>query len=150
MLMSVYLHDEIVSVLKCYGTLDDVVNRILDCASDDVFDLMNKPVAPDRAGARRFDIDIVNQDYLELVKQFPPNSSHISLRRLLYWFVEYEMFEELGWEVTNKYSDRSEEKFKKLITKVRASIETLLTTSRGDKYDKILTMLEIAKELEND
>jgi hypothetical protein len=148
MIISVYLHDEIASVLKCYGTLNEVTNRILDSASNDEFDLMNKPTAPDRAGARRFDIDVVNQDYLDLMQQFPPNSSHISLRRLLYWFVEYEMFDELGWEPVNVYINKNEEKFNRLLVKMRAMLETMSRISHGETKDKILTMLDMAKELE--
>lgn len=147
MLISVYLHDEIASILKCYGTIDEVVNRVLDEASSGAFDFEDKPSAPDRSGARRYDVDVKNNDYLEVYRMCP-NSHKISLRRLLYWFVENEMYDMLGWEATHPYTSKSTEKCKRLIEKARQSLEALCTVITGDDYNLAIQSKNLIEELE--
>lgn len=148
MKVSVYLHEEMRAILCCYGTLDDVINRILDAGSEGEFDIMDKPNIGAREGARRFDVDIRNEEYLELMRSYPPNSSKISLRRLIYWFIENEMYEMLGWEPVNDYVDRSEVKKNKLIKRVRQDLEALITVVDSDNYSNVETALQIIKDLE--
>lgn len=148
MRVSVYIHEEIRAILCCYGELDDVINKILDAASAGEFDLMDKPNIGVREGARRFDVDVHNEEYLELMRTYPPNSSKISLRRIIYWFVENEMYELLGWEPVNEYRDRSDVKREKLIKRIRQDLESLLTVIDADNYDKIESILQIIKDLE--
>ena len=59
MKQSIYLHREIVDTLRCFGELDEVINKILEEASVGKFDVMDKPPCPDRSGAGRYDVDIV-------------------------------------------------------------------------------------------
>ena len=66
MKQSIYLHKQIVDVLRCYGDLEEVINKILQEAANGKFDVMNKPPCPDRTGAGRYDIDIKEPNYLEL------------------------------------------------------------------------------------
>lgn len=106
MKQSIYLHSEIVDILKCYGTLEDVVNRILEEAAKGYFDVMDKPACPSREGAGRYDINIVEPNYLELLSVYSPFSPKISVRRLIYWFVENEIYADLGWEPTNEFENR--------------------------------------------
>lgn len=149
MRVSVYLHDEIKSILCCYGNLDDVINRVLDAGSTGEFDIMNKPQIPAREGAGRYDVDIVNEEYLELLNAYPRNSVKISLRRLLYWFVENEMYEILGWEPINEYTDRNDLKRKRLVKRIRQDLEKLADIIDNDNYDRVDEALKIIKELEN-
>lgn len=148
MVMSLYLHDEIHSILRCYGTLDEVINRILDAGTAGEFDFTDKPRVPDRTGARRFNVDVQNEEYLTLVKYHNYNSPKTSLRRLVYWFVENEMYDILEWEVVNNYTDRYYEKRKKLTKRIRQDLETLSNISTAEDFDKIDTALKIIKELE--
>ena len=148
MLMSVYLHDEIASVLKCYGNLSDVVNKVLDAASAGAFDFEDKPEAPNRSGARRYDIDITNEDYIELHRMYR-NSPKISLRRLLYWFVENEMYEILEWQVVNPYDSAVLAKRRKLIIKARQATEALCQALSGEEGEIAENARQLIKELEN-
>lgn len=147
MKMSVYLHNEICSVLKCFGSLDEVTNKILDAASSGEFDVENKPKVIERSGARRYDVDVQNEDYLELYA-IRRNSPSISLRRLLYWFVENEMYEYLGWEVKSEYKDAAYEKRKKLIIKIRQDLEKLGTLMGGNGRNVVMQAKELILELE--
>lgn len=149
MKMSVYLHDEIRAILCCYGTLDEVINRILDAGSAGEFDVMNKPQIPVREGASRYEVDIVNEEYLELFRVYPQNSTKISLRRLLYWFVENEMYEMLGWEPVKNYVDRNDVKVARIVKRLRQDLEKLLLVIDSRNYEKVENILNIIKELEN-
>lgn len=148
MKVSVYLHEEIRAVLCCYGTLDEAINKVLDAGSQGEFDLMNKPQIPVRDGARRFDVDIKNEEYLELLRLYPHNSTKVSLRRLLYWFVENEMYEMLGWEQVCDYRDRNDAKKERIVKRVRQDLETLLTIADNRDYENVETLLKIIRELE--
>lgn len=148
MKLSVYLHDEIRAVLCCYGTLDEVVNRVLDAGSAGEFDLMNKPQIPTRDGAGRYDVDVTNEEYLELLRLHPHNSTKVSLRRLLYWFVENEMYEMLGWEPVKNYVDRNDVKAARIIKRLRQDFEKLLLVIDNRNYENVETAYQIIKDLE--
>ena len=149
MRMSVYLHDEICAVLKCFGTLDEVVNKILDTASAGEFEVENKPQVVERSGAKRYNVDVQNEDYLQLYR-IRRNSPSISLRRLLYWFVENEMYDYLGWEVKSKYVDPNYEKRNKLIRKIRQDLEKLSTLLGGNGYEIATKAKELILSLEEE
>jgi hypothetical protein len=148
MKMSLYLHDEIYAILRCYGTLDDVVNRVLDAGTEGAFDILDKPKVPDRAGARRFDVDVKNEEYIDAVRRHNYNSPKTSLRRLLYWFVENEMYDVLDWEVVDLYKDRYFDKRNKLLQKTRENLEMYMLYSEGSEYEMASEALKIIKDLE--
>ena len=149
MLLSVYLHDEIHSVLNCFGELNDVVDKILVAAAEGQIELMCKPPAPDRSGARRFDIEVTNEDYLTLLRQVGTKSPRVSLRRLLYWFVEEEVYEMLGWEMTNDYRSDKDAKFKKRIDDISKQVEDVRDRYSSLYHDKLTSILRILEELKN-
>lgn len=91
MRVSVYLHQSILDELACYGELDEVVDRILTLGEQGVIDLENRPPCRPRTDAKRVTVDVHNTYYITLVRSYPRNSSLISLRRILYWFVENDM-----------------------------------------------------------
>ena len=148
MRMSLYLHDEIYAILRCYGPLNEVINRILDAGTAGAFDIMDKPRVPDRSGARRFDVDVDNEEYLSLLRKHGYNSTRTSLRRLVYWFIENEMYEILDWEVVDLYKDRYFDKRRKLIKSIRRDLETYVSYSEAEEYEKAMEALKIIKDLE--
>lgn len=91
MKMSVYLSDTIIAELTAYGPLDEVVDSILQLGADGQIDLEQRPPCKHRGKDRRVEIEITNLYYLDLLEQYPPNSTYISLRRILYWFVENDL-----------------------------------------------------------
>lgn len=148
MRLSVYLHDEVYSVLKCFGTLDKVVNDMLDAVSAGEIELMDKPAAPDRTGAGRYDININNEDYILLIRQMGAKSTRISLRRFLYWFVEEEVYELLGWEMTEDYVDIKDTRTKKRIEALKQSVLDLRDRSAVKYYDPLSAIVKILEELQ--
>lgn len=110
MRFSIYLSNEIIDVLQCYGTISDVVNKILECAADGLFDVMDKPTPPPKQNGKQVIIDVVEPNYLELIEMYSIKSSRISLRRLIYWFVENEIYADLGWEGIQQYKSNNVER----------------------------------------
>lgn len=111
MRMSIYLSNDVADILRCYGTIDDVVHRILVAGAEGLIDIMEKPTIAEKKGGHYYKVNIKEPMYLELLELYGTKSSRISLRRLLYWFVENEIYEELGWEPQSGFittnSDRS-------------------------------------------
>lgn len=153
MIFSVYLHAPIAETLKCYGELSKVVNDILDCAEQGIFDVVDMPKCPARDGASRYDIDVTSEYYMTLVETFPPNSPRISLRRLLYWFVEQEMYEVLEWTPTFEYVSKAKEKLLKKIGGIESDLhKVLLKLNEEEKQycrDIILKLNELKEVIQN-
>lgn len=122
MILSVYLSKDIHDILSCYGHLDDVVNRILKAGSEGLIDIMNKPSAPEKKRGSNYEIHIEEPDYIQLLETYGVKSSKISLRRLLYWFVENEIYEELGWEISDSYSNHRNTKEYKTIIELKQAL----------------------------
>lgn len=146
MKVSVYLHSYIVDILRVYGKLDDVINAVLDEADNGMFDITDKPNCESRDGASRYSVEITNENYITLMQTYPPNSSKISLRRLLYWFVDNEIYEECGWS-PNAIKRRDNSKINKKITLLldeATKLQNLL-----DDYDGLMCITTIVTELHN-
>ena len=135
MKMSLYLHKRIVDVLRCYGDLEDVINRLLS-----EVDPMDYPKCEPRNGAGRYVVNIIEPNYLELLSMYGPFSSKISIRRLLYWFVDNEIYDELGWEPCNEYVDKSKEMFN---TKLANAISELQKAKRYTDQNNIEQLTNI-------
>ena len=144
MKQSIYLHRQIVDVLTCYGTLEDTINRILQEAANGEFDIMHKPPCPGREQAGRYDIEILEPNYLELLSTYSPFSSKISLRRLIYWFVDNELYEELGWEPIKEFQDRN---LKMLQNKLSKGLNELEKAKRYAFSKTVDTLEEICNSI---
>lgn len=153
MKVSIYLHKPIVETLLCYGSLEDVTNRILDACESGEIDIMDRPKVPPRDGAGRYDVDIRSDYYMELLDTFSPTSPRISLRRLLYWFVENEMYDVLGWEPTYEYIDNEKRRILKMIQDVNGKLtrfKRYLNEGELIWANIVLENLNILKETVND
>ena len=148
MKFSIYLHKPIADTLKCYGDLSEITNKILSLGEQGLIILTDKPNVPDRQGATRYDIEVTNESYLSLVKSYPINSCRVSLRRLLYWFVENELYNEFGWKIVNSYVDTDKLKQVKKVDKCLELIERLHNTCPyEDLCNEIVEKLNTLKEV---
>ena len=146
MIVSIYLHKQIAETLKCYGNLTEVMDRILTHCEQGDIDLMDKPKTPPRNTASRYDIDVTNEYYLDMLTSFPPNSTRISLRRLLYWFVENEMFDVLGWEPVNEYKSSDKER---ILKRLNAISSDLFKLKRIFNEDELIWANIVLKNLDD-
>lgn len=148
MKLSIYLHKDIADRLKCFGKLNDVVNSILkECESGNI-DWYNKPLCPPREGAARYNIEITNLAYLKELTQYPINSPVISLRRLLYWFVENEVFNDLGWIQLHEYVDSNTKYLEKSVSNAVNALQRLyLVDADSDRQQAIADIIDNIGEL---
>lgn len=153
MIFSIYLHKPIAQTLKCFGELSDVVNRILAAGSEGSFDLVDCPPCPSREGATRYNIDVTDETYISLVESFPMNSSRISLRRILYWFVENEFYDVLEWVPVNNYKDEEKVKLLNKISSIYSQLHKLKlklnSSTEDDALKEVLEKLNNLKEVIN-
>lgn len=132
MKQTVYLSYPVIEVLTCLGpSLDDVVNKILAYGEQGLFDLEEKPPVGAKTGGKYCTINITNQHYIDMVATLGLKNNTISLRRLLHWFVEEEIYEECGWGATSGVSvgvvkDRADRiKDYKSFTKIKTQVMEL-------------------------
>lgn len=144
MQFSIYLHKDIVQTLKCFGDLNTVVNKILEEGANNKIDVMNHPACRSREGATKYLIDITEPIYLELYAEFGPFNQSISIRRLLYWFVENDIADELGWTVVNNFVDIDKERARKKF----AAAQHELTSALRYTYNEALKTKIIALSAE--
>ena len=119
MTLIIYLEKRVIDVLNCYGRLNDVVNRILEEGAVGNIDVMDKPTCPPKQNGQHYSIDVTEENYLGLYNTWGPKSSRISLRRLLYWFVDNEIYNELGWEGVETFKSSEYDKSIKLIGDIK-------------------------------
>lgn len=152
MIYSIYLHKEIAETLMCYGTLSDVVNKILNLAEEGAYDIVDLPSCRSREGATRYNIDVKSEYYNTLVTTFPVNSARISLRRILYWFVEQEMYDQLEWVPNSFYESSDKKRILKKLNTVKSDlnkIRRLLYVEENSYLATILTHIENLEEIIN-
>ena len=147
MTLTVYLETRIIDILNCYGSLDDVVNRILEAGTRGEIDLMDKPTCPPKQNGQHYAVDITEPNYLELYNLYGAKSSRISLRRLLYWFVDNEIYNDLGWEGVEYFKDSSDDRAVKLIGDIKLLLYRLEHSCTGC-HEEIITIRENLNEME--
>ena len=154
MLISLYIEQYALDIIRCYGEPEDVVNRMLDEADGELFDVFDKPSPGPRENAVRIVVDVTNEDYLALMATMPINSPRISLRRFVHWFVDNEMFDQLGWQPSARYKQRERDRVRKTLASLSKQINDLYTLydkigcdGHNAPLDVISTQLNILKEL---
>jgi hypothetical protein len=132
---SIYLHEEIINALKCFGELDDVVNRAIVSCTDDgsAYQEVLNP-APPRDDAKRVVINLPYDTVSRIVG--------FKLRPFLYWFIEQEKYQDLAWQVDETNRKNVENKIKNQIRKTLSEMSKLNNMLNG-RIDNLL------KEMEN-
>lgn len=146
MKISIYLHNYITDVIKTFGTIEEVVNRILDAADEGLIELEDRPVCEPREGASRYDVEVTNENYLQLLQVYGVKSKRISLRRLIYWFIDNEVYNDLGWEPVNEYIDKIDAAINKKIDKIVSDIDNLIMFMYHSAKCTDTSILEEARE----
>lgn len=141
MKIAVYLHEEIAATLLCFGNLSDVINKILDNES-----VLDKPSCLPREGASKYTVDVTNEEYLSLLARYPATSPRISLRRLLYWWVDNEIYTEWGWK-PNKYLTKYQQKYNEILSNVidNLNMAKALDKSKIELLDTAISTIKEAK-----
>lgn len=132
---SIYLHQEVIDTLECFGNnISEVVNKLFeDCINTGILYDNDIPPAPDREGARRVEI-FLNYDVICQL-------SGIRVRPVIYWFIENEIYSELGWEMRGDYGVSQKLKLKKQFDRAISELRKL-DEMYGGKITDIVDTLE--------
>ena len=147
MTFSTQLPIYIVDTLKCFGELGTVVDRILDTFNAQGMLIAELPPCPTSGATTRVTFEVTNEDYLTLVETYPRNSSKVSLKRLLTWFVENEMYDEWGWEVENEYVNSAKAAKIKKLNKIISDLNVLLRLLNDDEKEIVKNVIKTLKEI---
>lgn len=109
--LDIRLHKEYCEILTQFGSLSHVTNCILHACEIGAIDVFDKPVAPPKDGTQKCIITIDNVWYEGLLKDFGAKNSRISLRRLLYWFVDNEVYNDIGLQIDATKINKIDTKF---------------------------------------
>lgn len=149
MLISIYLHKEIKEVLEYFGDLNSVANEIVNNAMTGAidFDILDK--CPPPGDNCKYFVDITNHEYLELREVQGARSSKLSLRRLLYHFVEHELYLEWGWKPNGKLTLRTSSavNFNTNLARVLTELGNLYKKSFADERPYILAAIKEIKQV---
>lgn len=128
--ISLYLHQDVVDVLKCFGELNDIINLIIEvCVNTDLTYGQQISSAPSREDAKRFDV-YVKKDLIESL-------GDIRVRPLIYWFVENEIYSDLEWVMTRSYRQERQIRLQKQFDKTIAEMNKLNDMCDGKITDAI-------------
>ena len=148
MKLSVYLHDYIVNIITCFGTLDEVTNKLLDAYEEGIINIEYLPTCPYRGDCRRYEINVENENYINLILTYGATSPRYSLRRLLYWFVDNEIYNELEFEKVSvsRFNDNYNMKLQAIINK----LEKLTRICNKTEKEQILSTINTLRRLKRD
>lgn len=98
MIVNISIDDFTAEIMMHFGTISDVTNKILALGADGSIPLMDLPsVAIEKSACKQYKINITDENYLGLCETYGTKSTRISLRRIIYWFIENEQYDAFGW-----------------------------------------------------
>ena len=147
MKQSVYLHNYVTDVLLTFGDLNDVINKILDASDEGHFDITDKPSCESREGASRYNVNITNQTFIQMIKMYGEKNKSLSLRRLLYWFVDNEIYNDLGWEPIRDYIDKDDKIFNCILDDLLSTLDKLWFKCKEREEGVVTNVKDLLNEL---
>ena len=145
MKVTVRLHDEYYRYLLQFGLLQEVIDRILQSICDKQIDFEQFDKVPDVKGARNLTVEIDNPFYLELVDTYGIHNYKISIRRMLYWFVDYDMGNEWGWAIIKQNSLPI--KMTKYLKQMEHSCNLALKNATSEQIGILLSIRDLIQQL---
>ena len=105
--IDVRLHEDYYNVLTQFGTLDQVVDKAINAIEAGGIDLDVVPACPPLTGTHKYIVTVDNLFYDDLVQIYGSHSNRISMRRILYYIVDNELYRTLHWEPVQSVSPAS-------------------------------------------
>lgn len=137
--IDVRLHEDYYNVLTQFGTLDQVVDKAINAIEAGSIDLDVIPSCPPLTGTHKYIVTVDNLFYDDLVQIYGSHSNHISMRRILYYIVDSELYNSLRWEPVRNISptDRRSKRIDNLLYELAKVIN-----SETDK-DRLKILLHV-------
>jgi len=121
-----------------------VANELVNAGMAGAFDFGELPSCPKNGEVSRYDINITNEEFIELRTVCGAKSKKLSLRRVLYWFVDTEAWETLNLEAKSKLI---QEKTIKYISRASNIAEELVKLTKEVPQELKPNVLNAIREL---
>lgn len=132
---SVYLHQDVIDVLECFGKISDVLTKMMKTlVQTDLLDGETLGTAPSREDARRIEFFVDDDTVLQL--------TGLPFRQIIYWFVENEVYDQLGWEPVREYREREKTRITNGFDRVLSELSKLNSLVNNSLQDVIDTLEE--------
>lgn len=136
---------ETVNILNQFGDIDTVVNKVLDLVENGYIPAFNLPVAcSSNVPMRKITVHITNKWYMDCITQNISRS--ISLRRILQFFVDNELFSEYNWQIVRKQRDDFKIALSEGVTNLITAATRTTNQAIRDKLYNIIVQLHMMEE----
>lgn len=139
---SVYLHQDVIDVLECFGKISDVLTKMMKTlVQTDLLSGETLGTAPSREDARRIEFFVDDDTVIQL--------TGLPFRQIIYWFVENEVYEQLGWKPIREYREREKTRIINGFDRVLSELSKLNFLVNNSLQDVINTLEERRIEYES-
>lgn len=149
MLMNVVLDNGTVSLMRYFGDLSDVANRILAHGAKGEIPLMDLPQAQSvSSDCKQYKLNITDSNYLELCDTFGIRSQRVSLRRIICWFMDNEKYVDFQWEPCVDVKSNEHQQVIALINDIDTKLYKLYKLIKADSILELKSVIDkIKKEI---
>lgn len=126
MIVNVLIDDGTAGLMEYYGNISTVVNRILQHGALGEIPLMDLPSVPlPDHNVKQYKVNVTEPNYLQLCEIYGTKSSRISLRRIIYWFMDNEKYIDFKWEADQVFVDKANLEIVELLAEIEAKLYKL-------------------------
>lgn len=150
MKISSYLRPDVVETLMMFGNIHDVTNRILQEGENGSFSLEDIPASEVSKNKVRVNINVTNEYYLSLLETYGIRSPRISISRILTWFVDNEIYNELEWNIVNDFISKKDKTIKNSIDKLLNEMNKLKFKLNDQEKALVVHAMELISRIRRD
>ena len=145
--IDVRLPKDYVNILRMYGTLDEVAELALDMVYNEVLPPIQEMDVPpsDKSGCSKYIIAVSHQQYCDDCEMYGANNPRVSLRRLLYYIVDNEIYS--NWLLRTAPLE-TDAKYKERLTRCISSIKLLINKAPPEHISCLRKALQLVQSLE--
>lgn len=135
MVVNISLDDFTVAIMEHYGSISQVTDRILKLGANGSIPLIDLPsVEIPKSSCKQYKINIVDENYLSLCETYGIKSTRISLRRIIYWFIENEQYELFEWKPETNRVSPDNQRIMDLTGEIEAKLYSLYKLLNNNKH----------------
>lgn len=139
MIINLLIDDGTADLIRYYGSIPQVVNRILQHGAVGEIPLMDLPSVklPDH-NVKQYKVNVTDANYLQLCEIYGTKSARISLRRIVYWFMENEKYIEFNWEADSYFDKSKNQELIELVGEIESKLYRLYKLTGNDPHARII------------
>ena len=148
MLKRIILPIETISILEQYGDIDTVVNKILDLAEQELVPLFDlPPSSSNEIKVRKISVHIYNKWYINVILA---GKFNISLRRMIQYFVDNELFNEFNWQIVKRDRDAIRVNISNAQTHLVNAAQIAYTNKNYELYSSLTKIVTSLSDISED